>query len=197
MRQRPVFFAAILVLLFACRLGVQAQMSAQSSGQVDPRVLDALKGIGQHAARLIPMLEQIRVNEWISQGAPDTYAAQLDSARQQIRAIGSEMDALTQHPDHMQECMKGLFRVQAFHLALDSLMGGLRKYQNPPLADLIQSVAAEDQSDIEKLQAYILELADEKEQEFQVVDHEAQRCRALLSKQPATSKSGGHAPAKP
>jgi hypothetical protein len=192
MRQRSVFFAVILVLLLACRLGVQAQIGVQ--GQVDPLVLDAFKGIAQHTARLLPMLERIRVQEWIAQGAPETYSAQLDSARKQIGAIGSEMDALAQHPDRMQDCMKGLFRVQAFHLALDSLMGGLRKYQNPPLADLIQSVAAEDQSDIEKLQGYILQLADEKEQEFQVVDHEAQRCRASLSKQPAAPKAAPHKP---
>jgi hypothetical protein len=154
----------------------------------DPQVLAAFHGIAQHASRLLPMLEQVRAKDWVSDGAPDTYATQLETARTQIKAIGTEMDALSRHPEQMQDCMKGLFRVQAFHGLLDSLMGGLRKYQNPPLADLIQSVAAEDQADIEKLQSWILQLADEKEQEFQVVDHEAQRCRATLSKQPAAPK---------
>jgi hypothetical protein len=182
MRQRPVFFAAILVLLFACRLDVQAQQPAE------PLVLDAFHAIARHAARLLPMLDQVRAKEWVAQGAPETYIAQVDSARRQIQAIETEMEALAQHSDHMQECMRGLFRVQSFHGSLDSLLSGLRKYQNPALADLIQSVAAEDQGDIEKLQTYALELADEKEQEFQVVDHEAQRCRAILSKQPAAKK---------
>jgi hypothetical protein len=72
--------------------------------------------------------------------------------------------------------------VQAFHGALGALLGGLRRYQNPALADLIESVAAGDQADIEHLQTYVLQLADEKEQEFQVVEHEAQRCRADLTK---------------
>jgi len=182
MRPRSVFIATILAVLFACRVDVQAQQPAE------PQVLDAFHAIAQHAARLLPMLDQVRAKEWVAQGAPETYVAQVDSARQQIRAIGTEMEALTQHSDHMQECMRGLFRVQAFHGALESLLGGLRKYQNPALADLIQSVAAEDQRDNEKLQTYVLELADEKEQEFQVVDHEAQRCRATLSKQPAAKK---------
>jgi hypothetical protein len=182
MRPRAIFFAVILVGFFAATLGTQAQQPA------DPQVVAAFRGIASHAARLLPMLEQVRARDWVADGAPDTYAAQLESARVQVRAIGTEMAALEQHPDHMQDCMKGLFRVQAFHGLLDSLMGGLRKYQNPPLADLIQSVAAEDQADIEKLQTYILELADEKEQEFQVVDHEAQRCRALLSKQPVSKQ---------
>jgi hypothetical protein len=182
MRQRPVFFAAIFVILFACRLDVQAQQPAE------PLVLDAFHAIAQHAIKLLPMLDQVHAKEWVAQGAPETYVTQVDSARRQIQAIGTEMEALTQRSDHMQECMRGLFRVQAFHGSLDSLLSGLRKYQNPALADLIQSVAAEDQGDIEKLQTYVLELADEKEQEFQVVDHEAQRCRAMLSKQPAAKK---------
>jgi hypothetical protein len=182
MRQRPVLIAAIFAVLFACRLDVQAQQPAE------PLVLDAIHAIAQHAARLLPMLDQVRAKEWVAQGAPEAYIAQVDSARSQIQTIGTEMEALTQHSDRMQECIRGLFRVQAFHGSLDSLLGGLRKYQNPALADLIQSVAAEDQSAIEKLQTYVLELADEKEQEFKVVEHEAQRCRATLSKQPAAPK---------
>src|ERR1017187_6918303 len=96
----------------------------------DPQVLAAFHGIGQHATRLLPMLEQVRAKEWITQGAPETYAVQVETARQQIQAIGTEMNTLSQRPDGMQDCMKALFRVQAFHGALDSLLGGLRKYQN-------------------------------------------------------------------
>ena len=66
--------------------------------------------------------------------------------------------------------------------------------RNSALADLIHSVAAEDQSDIERLQSYILQLADEKEQEFKVVEHEAQRCRSDLSRSPVQSKAGAKKP---
>jgi hypothetical protein len=141
--------------------------------------------ISENASRLSPMMEQVRVTDWVAKGAADTYLAQLASARQQLDAIVADMAALTRQPDQMQDCMKGLFRIQAFHRSLDSLMGGLRKYQNPALADLIQSVAAEDQADLEKLQTYILDLANLKEQAYLVVDREAQRCRADISRQPA------------
>ena len=76
-------------------------------------------------------------------------------------------------------------RVEAAHQLLGSLMGGLRRYQNPALADLIESVAAEDHSDVERLQQYLLDLDGAKEQQFEVVDREAQRCRGMLSRQPA------------
>jgi len=148
-------------------------------------VIATFQRISQHAGRLAPMLGQVSAQEWLAKGAPDTYVAQLTSTRQQLDAIMADMSALAQHPEQMQDCMKGLFRIQAFHRSLDSLMGGLRKYQNPALADLIQSVAAEDQSDLDKVQSWVLDLADQKEQEYKVIDHEAQRCRAILSKDPA------------
>ena len=95
------------------------------------------------------------------------------------------MSALAQHPEQMTECIRALFRVQASHQALLSLMGGLRRYQNPALAELIESVAAEDQADLDRLEQYVLQLADDKDKQYTVGDKEAQRCRAALSKQPA------------
>lgn len=168
-----------LLPLFLLAGGAPAQQ------QPDPRIVAIFTGIAQRAARLEPMVEQLRPKDWVAKGAPDTYVAQWNSALEQLKAIQTDMSALAQHPDEMTEGMRALFRVQATHRALDSLMGGLRRYQNPPLADLIESVAAEDQSDIDRLEQHVLQLATEKDQEYAVVDSEAQRCRAILSRQPA------------
>ena len=108
----------------------------------------------------------------------------------QIEAIQTDLTDLTGHPDQMQDCLQALFRIQGFHRTLDSLLAGLRRYQNPALADLIESVAAEDQRDLEQLQNYILDLANQKDQQYQVVDREAQRCRAMLSREPAAAPKG-------
>jgi uncharacterized protein YecE (DUF72 family) len=180
MRIRPVAIFALL----ACGPGARAQ---QAAPWVDPQTAAIFTRISQHAARVEPMLQQVRASDWVAKGAAETYVAQLTGARQQNQAVQSDMAELSLHPDRLQDSMKALFRVQAFHRSLDSLMGGLRKYQNPALADLIQSVAAEDQADLDALQNHILELANAKEQEFQVADNEAQRCRAGLSRQPAAS----------
>lgn len=153
--------------------------------QPDPQVVAIFTGISQHAARIEPMLQQLHPNDWVAKGAPDTYVAQWNTTLQQLHAIQSDMSALTEHPDQMTECMKALFRVQASHQALNSLMDGLRRYQNPALAELIESVAAEDQSNLDRLEQYVLQLASEKDEQYAVVDREAQRCRATLSRQPA------------
>jgi hypothetical protein len=188
MRTRAIAFAAIVVGSLA---GVFS-MSAQQSTEVIPVdrqvIVSLLSSIAKHTARLTPLLEPVHAKDWEAKGAPATYATQLTSARAQIGAIDTDMDSLAQHPERMQDCLRALFRVQSFHRSLDSLMGGLRKYQNPALADLIQSVAVEDQEDLAKFQDYILELANQREQEYLVVDHEAQRCRASISREPVSPR---------
>ena len=53
------------------------------------------------------------------------------------------------------------------------------------MGDLLIGVLAENSSNRDKLRQYITDLAVTKEQEFQIVDKEAQRCRGVLSHQPA------------
>jgi hypothetical protein len=188
-----LFLAA---LILACGASAQTNSSPASSApsMTDEEVAAIFSRLSQRAARIEPMLEQLHPNDWIAKGAPDTYLAQWNSIREQFGAIQSDMSALAQHPDHLTESMKALFRVQATQLRLSSLMGGVRKYQNPALADLIESVAAEANGDIDRFEKHLLELADEKEQQFTLVDREAQRCRAALSRQPAAPAGSNRKP---
>lgn len=151
----------------------------------DEDVAAVFNRISRHAARLEPMLDQLRPEDWVAKGAPDTYVAQWNSLRQQYMAVQSDLTELAQHMDRLTDSMKALFRIQAANRALDSLMGGVRKYQNPALADLLESVAAESAGDIDRFQQHLIEMADAKEQQYALVDREAQRCRATLSRQPA------------
>jgi hypothetical protein len=67
---------------------------------------------------------------------------------------------------------------------LTSLIDGVRKYQNPALADLLRSVLSENNASRQQLRQYLMDLASIKEQEFKVMDEEAQRCRESISKLP-------------
>jgi Mg2+ and Co2+ transporter CorA len=169
--------------------GQQPRLAIAPVALGDTQVIAVFNAISQHMARLEPMLEQVRVKDWVTKGAPDAYVQQLESTTKEIHGIEDEMARMAQHTDEMQACMRALFRVQAFHVPLNSLMGGLRNYQNPALADLIESVAAEDQTQIGKLEQYVLQLADAKDQQYAIVDKEAQRCRATLSSQPPAPRA--------
>jgi hypothetical protein len=177
---RPAAF--FLILMAAPAFAQQPQFSPPQFSEDELKML--FQQIGGRAARLQPMLEGIHAQEWVAKGAPDAYVSQNKSALEQLAAVQREMAALAQKPDQMAETMRALFRVQAFHRLLATLMGGVRRYQNPAVADLIESVAAQDQSDLDRVEQYLIELAAQKEHELQVMDSEAQRCRGILLKQP-------------
>ena len=72
-------------------------------------------------------------------------------------------------------------------LPLTSLIEGVRKYQNPALADLLRGVMSENNASRQQLRQYLVDLAAIKEQEFKVMDQEAQRCREVISGQPTAT----------
>lgn len=173
-------------LLLRCSAAVLFFSSAAFPQQPDQETAAIYTQIGQRAARIQPMLEQLHPKDWVAGGAPDTYLAQWTTAVEQFRAIQSDMGMLVEQPESLTESMKALFRVQSANQILASLMGGVRKYQNPAVADLIEAVAAEAGADIEKMQQHLLRIAEDKDHQYTLVDSEAQRCRATLSKQPAS-----------
>ena len=69
---------------------------------------------------------------------------------------------------------------------LGSLIEGIRKYQNGAVGDLVQGIMNENSGNRERLRQYIVDLANEKEQEFQIADKEAQRCRGTILRPPST-----------
>lgn len=189
MRLRPALFAILMAVVTACWFGVRAQQQASAGAErvpIDTSQVAAIAGeISQRSQHLKPMFEEVHTADWVTKGAPEAYISQWKSLTEQNDAIEADMTAIAQQPEAMQDVMKGLFRVHRFDSDLGDLLKGVRRYQNPALADLIESVAASDQSAIGKLQQYVLDLANEKERQLDVEDKEAQRCRSLLASQPA------------
>ncbi|MCU1326611.1 MAG: hypothetical protein JWN34_1981 [Bryobacterales bacterium] len=135
-------------------------------------------------SRLEPALAQMKTEEWVSKGASETYRQQAASAVVQLKAIAQDMAEMQRHPDTLEDGMKALFRVQTFHRTMNSVLAGLRKYQNPALADLIVAMEAEATPDLQSLEEHLLEVASQREREYAVVEREAQRCRGVLTREP-------------
>ncbi len=176
----PIFL--YIALLYTPLVCAQEPVAAIAG---DQPVIALYGRLAEHAVRLQPLLAQLKTDEWVAKGASETYSQQTASAILQLGAVRQDMTELQKRPEALQESMKALFRLQAFHRTLDSLIGGLRRYQNPALADLTQAVASEDAPDIQILEAWLLEVADRRDREYQVVEKEAQRCRGTLTGQPA------------
>lgn len=178
-----------LLILLLCLTPVWAQSAkpqAESQGiQPEWDVRPILQSIVNHANRLAPLLNQIDAKSWVAKGAPDTYAAQLESMKSQTKAVASTAGDLSRAPESkLSSLLEMFFRVQGLQNTSSALETGIRKYQNPALADMLAGIMAEGGASRIQLQQYIVDLAAQREQEYQIMDREAQRCRGALSRQP-------------
>src|SRR3954469_4522350 len=170
----PILFLALTAPL---------RMMAQQAGvPTEWDVQKLVKAVAAQSARLEPMVEEIHPKEWISAGAPSAYVQQWDSARAQARTLRLSSENLVQEPARLTAALDTYFRLQTLEVSLTSLLDGVRKYQNPALADLLRSVIAENNASGQQLRQYLVDLAANKEQEFKVMDQEAQRCREIVTR---------------
>lgn len=160
-------------------LHAQAQAPAH---QWDVRAI--LKEISDHAGRLVPVLDTVQPSTWANPGAPEAYETQWKSTRAQTQALQGDAKALMKNPEKLSEAMKVFFRMQSVEFMLGSLGAGVRRYDNPAKADQLASHAAENGGNRERFQQHIVELAARLEEEYEIMDYEAQRCRAIISRQP-------------
>jgi hypothetical protein len=150
-----------------------------------------LQEIGANAGRLLPVLDQLDTPAWVAKGASDTYADQLESSKQQTRALAREATTLARNPDKLSGALQLFFRMQGLETMLNSLQDGARKYQDPRVAQSLAALFGEGGANRERLRSYIVNLAAEREHQFEVMDREAQRCRATLMAPAPPPKTSG------
>ena len=175
-------FARTVLSAIAAVFLLQAQ---QPTMQNDWDIRKTLDSIALHADRMAPFVDQIQPENWLAVGASEAYVAQAKTCRGEVRAIASSARDLNHTPEKLTGVLQLLFRIRALESMLGSLGEGLRKYQNPPMADMLNGAVAENAGNRDRLQQYALELAIAKEEECHVADEEAQRCRQSLSRQSA------------
>jgi hypothetical protein len=179
-------------LFLALALGAVAQAQGVSA------VWDVSKSVGdlaQQAARLNPILDELKPEQWEAQGAPPAYAAQLRSAREELGYLLRSAEALGKQPAKLTLALDTLFRLQSVEAQVTSLVAGVRRYQNPAIGDLLESVLAANYANRDQLRQYVTDLAETKEQEYKIVDQEAQRCRGDLARQPVRPQAAAPKPA--
>jgi hypothetical protein len=184
------------MILWACAAALWGQ--AQPAQQHRPAGLEPdwdigviLQEMSAHAGRLLPVLDQIDVTAWSEKGASETYAAQLQSSKDQAKAFADGARELARDPEKLSASLELLFRIQGLETMLGSLEEGIRKYQGPAVAQALASLEAENGANRDRFQKYIVNLASEREQQFQVMDREAQRCRGILTTEPGASPNSG------
>jgi len=173
----------ITVLCGAATLGGPTQTPAQRTAGVETSwdIAPVIQEIGAEAGRLLPALEHVDVRSWIDQGASETYLEQLESCREQARAVQQESQNLASNPERLSSGMALLIRMQGLDAMLLSLEQGIRKYQSPRAAEALASVQAQGWASRDRFERYLMQLAADQEQRLRVMDEEAQRCRAIMT----------------
>jgi hypothetical protein len=164
-----------------------ARGQAPSGVSAEWDISQTLEALSQQAKRLRPILDQLTPQQWVSNGAPVAYVAQWQKAQEDLTNLVDSAKAVEKQPERLPLALDLYFRMQSLESRLNSLVDGVRNYQNPAVGDLLVGVLGENSANRDKLRQYITDLANTKEQEFQVVDKEAQRCRGSLSR-PAPSR---------
>ena len=157
---------------------------AAQSGGIPPEweVRKQMTELAEHVQRFGPVLDQIHAEEWVKKGAPPAYVSQLASTRAQIGYLVGSTKDLAAHPERMSMALDTFFRMESVEAMLRSVVAGIRKYQNPAVAEMLAGLIADTGADRDKLRQYVLDLAADRDQQFRVMDQEAQRCRAALSR---------------
>jgi hypothetical protein len=182
---------AVAWLAFPLLVSAQAPVPTDGGLQPDWDISVILGEMSNHATRLLPTLDKIDAKSWVAKGASETYAMQLQSSKDQARAMADDAKALARNPEKLSACLHLFFRVQGLEQMIDSLVGAVRKYQSPELADDLASQSAENGANRDRFQTYIVSLAAQHEQECAVMDKEAQRCRSIVATQPPPKSSTG------
>jgi hypothetical protein len=139
------------------------------------------------AKRLQPIVAQADPQHWKDPGAGQNYQAQWKSAQDLIQYFSGTADRLSKQPEQLPLALETYFRMEAMQTTLASLADGIRRHDNPAKADVLELVMTDNSNNRERLKQYLTDLANAKEQEFQVADREAQRCRGNISRQMPSS----------
>ncbi len=120
-------------------------------------------------------------------GAPETYVQQVKSVQGSMKALLTAASFVAREPEKLPAALDVYFQMERLDVLLSSLREGIRKYQSPDLADMITKTVGQNVIHRDRLRQHIVDVAELHDQEYQIANEEAQRCRATLTKQPPTA----------
>lgn len=151
--------------------------------------------LSAQANRMKQLVDQLKPEEWTSKGAPEAYIRQWHGAQNELGYMLDSAKALQRQPEKLTVALDTYFRMQAVETQLISLADGVRNYQDPSMGDQLVGLVGGNTTNRDQLREYITDLAATRQQEFDIADKEAQRCRGELSRQ-APPKADPKPPSK-
>ncbi len=176
-----------VTLLGLCVAGCYAQQ-APAGLETPWDVRTILTNVAKDTDNLKPLLDGLNPQQWQDKkGAPGTYILQRQLAQRQLNDIAVTTKSLSQKTESFSLALDEYFRLEALDITARSLEEGTRKYGDRAAADKLSELIARNFTNRERFRDYLRDLATSTEQNFKIADDEAQRCRGMISKEPAAS----------
>jgi len=159
-------------------------LAAQAPGiapdwELKPRV----EKIGPEVGRLLPLFLQLQPEKWTAAGASPAYEKQLKDCIEHIGYVQNTSVRFAAQPARLTLAVETLVRMEALLQLSSSVSGAVRRYQNPAVADLLDSEIVAAGASRDWLRQHVSELAAIREKELESAEKEAQRCRETSLKQ--------------
>ena len=172
------------IVLALVLLGGFCHVSGQEGTLPRWEIVALAESLQQDTEAVEEVLERIRPEEWIKDGAPDVYVSQRRTLRGDVANLKLSAQEMVRDPEKLSAAINTFLWLERVGSLLDSISSGVRKYQNTALADLLESIGAKAQSGEDLFKQYMRQRAVDQENELSIADDEAQRCRSEMLKRP-------------
>ncbi|HEY3441539.1 MAG TPA: hypothetical protein VGK29_12330 [Paludibaculum sp.] len=139
--------------------------------------------IGPEVQRLRPLLDQLQPEKWLAAGAPAAYEKQYKDCLVNIGYVQNAAVRLAAQPAKLTLAVETLVRLETLIQLSTSVSQAVRRYQNPAVAELLESEIGAAGASRDWLRQHVSDLSSLREKELEVAEQEAQRCRAQTLKQ--------------
>ena len=116
----------------------------------------------------------------IVEGGPEAYQKQQKACADGLNYVQNAIVRWSAQPDKLSLMLETLIRIESMDQQAISLSQGVRKYHNPAVADILDSMLNSLSGDLEWLRSQSLDMAQQREKELDVAQKEAQRCRSQI-----------------
>lgn len=138
--------------------------------------------IGTDVARLRPLLERLQPATWTAAGASAAYEKQWKDCLDGIAYVQNAAARLSAKPDQLSIATETLVRLETLLEQASSLSQAVRRYQNPAVAEVIESEINAAGASRPWLRQHVMDLSVQREKELVVAESEAQRCRVQMTR---------------
>lgn len=130
------------------------------------------------------IIAELRPREWIQDGAPEVYVEQHQTLMDELEQVRLSAIALRREPESLTDTVGTFLWLDRAGILMTSVTGGVRRYYNEAVANLLDSVRSRNGESTATLKAYMLQLATHVEASMEIAHREAQRCRAEIIAEP-------------